>query len=123
MKRLPFYLLDIAAVLSFVIIGRSAHGHADNLGGVFRTSWPFLLGMAVAWGVLSLSKISFSSPLGGVTIVFTIVVVGMTTRVIVGQGTALGFIAVSLAYFSLTSALVRIVFTLFHRRSSLKKAV
>ncbi len=108
MKKIAFYLIDLLAVLSFVMIGRSAHGHTDSLSGVWRTSWPFLIGATVSWLFVKVRRLSISSPISGVIVVISTVAIGMVIRVLVGQGTALGFIAVSVAYFALTSLLIRL---------------
>lgn len=116
MKKIAFYLIDLIAVLSFVIIGRSAHGHTDSLLGIWRTSWPFLVGAILGWLLLAVRKHSISSVFAGITVTITVVIVGMVIRVVVGQGTALGFIGVSIAYFTLTSTLARIVYFFYSRK-------
>ncbi len=108
MKKIAFYAIDLLAVLSFVIIGRSAHGHSDSLAGVWMTSWPFLVGTSVGWLLVKVRSLSITSALAGLIVTLANVVIGMVIRVAVGQGTALGFIAVSLAYFAATSLFIRL---------------
>jgi hypothetical protein len=44
-------VLDILAVLVFVVIGRRNHEQGNALDATVETALPFLLGLAVAWGV------------------------------------------------------------------------
>lgn len=52
-RRVPPLLLpvlaDLAVVVLFAAIGRSAHEHGDSVAGVLSTAWPFLVGTAVGW--------------------------------------------------------------------------
>src|SRR5699024_6506425 len=38
-------LLDVLAVLAFVIAGRSSHAEGNALAGIATTAWPFLAGL------------------------------------------------------------------------------
>ena len=64
-------VLDLCCVLAFVIIGRASHAHGDSLSGIASTAWPFLAGL------------------------------GMALRVAAGQGTAVAFVLVALAFLGL----------------------
>jgi hypothetical protein len=100
-------LLDVAAVLVFVAIGRSVHGHADSLGGIWRTSWPFLAGVMVG----ELLGRTWRSPLGfsGVVVWLATVACGMALRVVAGQGIAVPFVLVALGFLGLTQLGWRVV--------------
>jgi hypothetical protein len=94
-------LLDICCVLVFVVIGRASHTKGETLGGIASTSWPFLCGLAVGWvatrgwrSPLALRRCGLGAWLGAVA-------VGMVLRVVAGQGTAVAFIAVALAFLGL----------------------
>lgn len=88
-------LIDILAVLIFVIIGRDNHGEENTLVGILETSAPFLIALAVAWIALRLLKIRrrlttalflWAVTVGG----------GLTLRNLAfGDGTALSFIVVT----------------------------
>lgn len=98
--------LDICCVLAFVIIGRASHAHGETLGGVASTAWPFLAGLAIGW--LGAGRAGAGRAAGqrlrvrqGVIIWLATVAVGMILRVIAGQGTAVAFIAVALAFLGL----------------------
>ena len=94
-------VLDVAAVLVFVVIGRANHGHGEAVAGVASTAWPFLAGLAVGW----LAARAWRRPAGlwpsGVAAWLGTVAVGMALRVLAGQGTALSFIVVALVFLGL----------------------
>ena len=94
-------VLDVAAVLVFVVIGRANHGHGEDVAGVTSTAWPFLAGLAVGW----LAALAWRQPAGlwpsGVAAGLGTVAVGMVLRVLAGQGTALSFIVVALVFLGL----------------------
>ena len=94
-------LLDICCVLIFVAIGRASHTKGETLAGVASTSWPFLCGLAVGW----LAARGWRRPLAlspaGVTVWLCTVAVGMLLRVVAGQGTAVAFVGVALAFLGL----------------------
>jgi hypothetical protein len=94
-------VLDIACVLIFVIIGRANHAKGESLAGIASTSWPFLVGLGAGW----LASRAWRRPLAirpaGLVVWLSTVAVGMVLRVISGQGTAVGFIAVALAFLAL----------------------
>ncbi len=97
-------LLDLAAVLLFVGIGRVAHTRGLTVTGLASTAWPFVSGLAAAWLLLALAgrwtaMASFSS--GLVVWLFT-VGLGMVLRVISGQGIAVAFVFVALGFLGAT---------------------
>jgi hypothetical protein len=93
--------LDACMVLAFVVIGRASHHQADGLAGVIRTAWPFLAGLAVG----EVATRSWKRPMAlvptGVGVWLSTVALGMILRVIAGQGTAVAFIFVALAFLGL----------------------
>ena len=94
-------VLDVACVLVFVIIGRASHVKGESLAGIASTSWPFLSGLGIGW----LAARAWRRPLAivpaGLVIWLCTVAIGMILRVISGQGTAAGFIAVALVFLAL----------------------
>jgi hypothetical protein len=92
---------DCCCVLLFVIIGRASHTKGESLGGIASTAWPFLAGLAGGW----LATRGWRRPLGlvpaGVGAWLGTVALGMVLRVVSGQGTALAFILVALAFLGL----------------------
>jgi len=107
--------LDILWVLVFVVIGRASHTKGESLGGIASTAWPFLAGLGAGWLALFLAwhrppghRTQKARPLpafavlpSGVVAWLATVTVGMALRVISGQGTAVAFIAVALAFLGL----------------------
>jgi FtsH-binding integral membrane protein len=92
---------DVCCVLAFVIIGRASHHQAGGLAGLASTAWPFLAGLAVGEaGTRSWRRPAALMPTG-VGVWLAAVAIGMTLRVVAGQGTALAFIGVALAFLGL----------------------
>lgn len=101
MRRVLGWLPDTCMVLAFVLIGRASHHAGGGLAGLADTAWPFLTGLAVgALAVRSWRRPAAIVPTG-VVVWLSTVGVGMTLRVIAGQGTAVAFIAVALAFLGL----------------------
>jgi hypothetical protein len=107
MRSLLAVITDVVLVLTFVVIGRASH-HASGglaglsgLAGIASTAWPFLAGLAAG----ELAVRSWRRPIAlmptGVVIWLSTVTIGMTLRVIAGQGTAVAFIAVALGFLGL----------------------
>jgi hypothetical protein len=92
---------DAALVLVFVLIGRHAHHVSGGFAGLVSTAWPFLAGLAIG----EVAARSWRRPAAiaptGVIVWLSTVAAGMTLRVLAGQGTALAFIAVALAFLGL----------------------
>lgn len=88
-------LIDILAVLIFVIVGRDNHGEENTVLGILDTAAPFLIALAIAWLVLRLLKIRRRLTMA--LVVWAITVGGGLTlrRVAFGDGTALSFIVVT----------------------------
>lgn len=88
-------LIDILAVLIFVIIGRDNHGEENTLLGVLGTSAPFLIALAVAWIAMHLLKIR--RRLTTALFVWAVTVGGGLTlrNLAFGDGTAFSFIVVT----------------------------
>jgi len=88
-------LVDILAVLIFVIVGRRNHDEANTLVGIFETSAPFLIALAVAWLALRLLKIRRRITMA--LFVWAVTVGGGLTlrNLAFGDGTALSFVIVT----------------------------
>lgn len=96
--------LDLVAVLVFVGIGRDVHVHAHglSLGGLASTAWPFVSGLALGWVVLILAHRPPGALGSGALVCGATVAVGMTLRVLAGQGTAFAFIVVAVCFLGAT---------------------
>ena len=87
--------LDAAALLVFVVIGRSNHG--ESLWGVLGTWWPFLAGLVVGWLVLRAWRTPLQLIWTGLGVWLVIVVVALLLRVASGQGVQTSFVIVTFA--------------------------
>ena len=98
-RERPWWLVwDIVAILVFVAIGRNVHDHGVRLGGMTRTSWPFLVGLVIAWWLVRRRHWDGGGVVAGLVVLTTTVVVGMALRVISGQGSAVAFIVVAILF-------------------------
>ena len=98
MKGRGWLLLDVVAVLAFVGIGVSVHAHGGGPVRWASVAWPFLVGLGVAWAAVGATRRPLSTPQGGVVVTVVTVGVGMTLRVVSGQGTAVAFAVVALCF-------------------------
>jgi hypothetical protein len=96
--RRLYAAIDLVIVVLFVGIGRSVHDHGVNVSGMTSTTWPFALGLAIGWLVVIVSHRSGATWRDGVVVSLATVSVGMTLRVLAGQGTAIAFIVVALVF-------------------------
>jgi Protein of unknown function (DUF3054) len=94
-------VIDVCCVLIFVIIGRASHTKGESLAGIASTSWPFLTGLAVGWAGSRAWRRPLALRPSGLTIWLSTVALGMVLRVVSGQGTAVAFIGVALAFLGL----------------------
>jgi hypothetical protein len=94
-------LLDVCWVLAFVAIGRASHDHGESAAGLASTAWPFLTGLAVGWLVTRAWRRPAAIVPAGLGAWLGTVAIGMILRVVAGQGAALAFIAVALAFLAL----------------------
>jgi hypothetical protein len=111
-------LADLIIVLIFVVIGRVTHDHGVYAGGVLSTAWPFVSGLAVGWLVMRATGRSGTRPRDGGIICLYTVVVGMTLRVIAGQGTAIAFILVALGFLGAFMIAWRVLVSTIRRRQT-----
>ncbi|WP_417508267.1 DUF3054 domain-containing protein [Microbacterium sp.] len=90
-------LIDLVLVVVFCVIGRLSHdeGIFSDLPGLLNTTWPFVLALLLAHGVLLLRKAQPDRMLPGVMVWFLTVVIGLLLRLFSGQGTAVPFIIVA----------------------------
>ena len=93
--------LDTCCVLAFVAIGRASHDHGESAAGLASTAWPFLTGLGAGWLVTRAWRRPSAIVPGGVGAWLGAVAVGMILRVAAGQGTALAFVGVALAFLAL----------------------
>jgi hypothetical protein len=94
-------VLDVAAVLVFVVIGRASHQDGETIPGVASTAWPFLAGLGAGWLVARVWRRPAALVPSGVAAWLGTVAVGMVLRVVAAQGTAVSFIIVALCFLGL----------------------
>ena len=94
-------VLDVCCVLVFVIIGRASHTKGEAVAGIASTAWPFLAGLAVGWLAARAWRAPLALRAAGIVVWLCTVALGMAARVAAGQGTALAFIIVALAFLGL----------------------
>jgi len=98
MRAAACWLTDACCVLAFVVIGRSAHHHGESLAGIGSTAWPFLAGLAAGLLATRAWRRPAAIVPAGVGAWLGSAAIGMLLRVAAGQGTALPFIGVALAF-------------------------
>lgn len=94
-------LLDICCVLVFVAIGRASHTKGETAAGIASTAWPFLCGLAVGWILSRAWRRPLALRPTGIGAWLCTVAIGMGLRVLAGQGTAVAFTGVALAFLGL----------------------
>jgi hypothetical protein len=94
-------VLDVCCVLVFVVIGRASHTKGESLAGIASTSWPFLCGLAAGWAASRAWRRPLALRPAGLAVWLCTVALGMILRVVSGQGTAVAFIIVALAFLGL----------------------
>ena len=109
-------VLDVGCVLVFVIIGRASHVRGESLAGIASTAWPFLCGLAAGWAAARAWRHPLALRPAGLLAWLGTVALGMVLRVISGQGTAVAFIAVALAFLGLFLLGWRLIWGLVKRR-------
>jgi FtsH-binding integral membrane protein len=92
---------DFCCVLAFVIIGRASHAQGESVAGIMSTAWPFLAGLAGGWLAARAWRRPAALAPAGVGAWLGAAGLGMILRVVAGQGTAVAFVAVALAFLGL----------------------
>jgi Protein of unknown function (DUF3054) len=108
--------LDVLCVLLFVVIGRASHTRGESLAGIASTAWPFLCGLAAGWAASRAWRRPLALRPAGLVVWLCTVALGMILRVVSGQGTAVAFIIVALAFLGLFLLGWRVVARLLTRQ-------
>ncbi len=92
----PAIAVDVICVLVFAIVGRSSHGEGNDVLGVARTAWPFLVGVLVGAVAGRIWRRPASIP-SGLAVWLGALIVGMVLRFLTGGGVPLAFVLVTAA--------------------------
>jgi Protein of unknown function (DUF3054) len=92
---------DLACTLLFVVIGRANHHAGESPAGLWDTFWPFAAGTVAGLAAVRFWRRPAAVRPTGVAVWLGTVVIGMILRVLAGQGTAVAFILVALAFLGL----------------------
>lgn len=103
-RRRSVFVVDVLAVLLFVVIGRASHHHGETAPGIASTAWPFAVGLCAGWELVAAVRHRRGKPIApsslptATAVCATTVAVGMILRVVAGQGTAPAFIGVATGF-------------------------
>ena len=81
--------------------GGQATARPGGLAGLGTTAWPFLAGMGIGELATCSCRLRVALVPTGVGVWLSTVAIGMSLRILAGQGTAMVFIAVALAFLGL----------------------
>ena len=76
---------DALLIVTFAAIGRAEHDTGNPVLGVLATAWPFLVGAAIGWLIVTRASKRMPIPPGpGITVWLSTVIFGMLLRQITG---------------------------------------
>jgi Protein of unknown function (DUF3054) len=101
MRAVTGAVFDLCCVGAFVAIGRASHGEGETIAGLARTLWPFAAGLAAGWLATRAWRRPAAVVRAGAGVWLVTVGLGMVLRVVSGQGTAVAFVFVALAFLGL----------------------
>lgn len=97
MRSLPAVVLDVVAVLAFVLAGRRTHASGVDAAGLVGTAWPFLVALCAGWVLARAWRSPAAVLRTGVPVWLVTVALGMLLRRVTGDGTAVAFVLVATA--------------------------
>jgi hypothetical protein len=116
--RCKLQLLDVVAVVAFVVIGRRSHDEAETLAGVINTAAPFLIGLVGAWFVLASwrppTAVIVGPAVAALTAAFGLVLRGL----VFDEGTAASFVIVTVLFLTAAMTGWRLVARFLDRRTA-----
>jgi FtsH-binding integral membrane protein len=101
MRAVTGAVLDLCCVGAFVAIGRASHNEGETVAGLARVAWPFLTGLAAGWLITRAWRRPAGLTAAGAGVWISTVALGMVLRVVSGQGIAVAFVFVALAFLGL----------------------
>lgn len=112
-------VLDIAAVVVFVVAGRDEHQQTSTVTDILTVSAPFLIGIAVGSGLAWIRERDLATLSAGLIILLTTMTLGMVLRRVVwDRGTAMAFVVVTAGFLTVTLLGWRTVRRAFRRPGS-----
>ncbi|HET9655339.1 MAG TPA: DUF3054 domain-containing protein [Kineosporiaceae bacterium] len=101
-RAAPAIVVDLVAVVVFVLLGRRSHNENEAVTGVLVTLWPFLTGLMAGWAVVGLRRARPLAWTTGAVLVVATVTVGMVLRHTVSHdGTPPSFVAVATTFLTI----------------------
>ncbi|MBS3177162.1 MULTISPECIES: DUF3054 domain-containing protein [unclassified Pseudoclavibacter] len=89
-------IVDLLLVVVFAVIGRMSHAEGLSLAGIVTTGWPFVLGLLLAWVLVTLFRWKPWRPFpAGVFVWIVTVGGGMLLRLMIGDTAEVPFIIVA----------------------------
>ena len=111
---------DVAAVVLFAAVGRSAHDESSGAVAVLTIAAPFLVGLLVGWTVSTAARRRPLALRTGVTLWLTTVGIGLVLRRTVwDRGTAVSFVIVAAIVLGALVVGWRAMWVIAHRRRGL----
>jgi hypothetical protein len=92
-RQVAAFVVDLALVAAFVVIGRSSH--REDQSAFVATFWPFATGLVVGWAAARGWRRPFAIARTGVPVWVATVLVGMLLRAASGQGVQVSFVVVA----------------------------
>lgn len=108
-------VIDAVAVLLFALLGRLSHDSGFSVLGWLGTSWPFLLGLAVAWALVLTGTVR-PAPGTGLGVLIVTWFVGIVVRSIVNLSLPWMFLLTSLIFLGILMVGWRVVASFVTRR-------
>lgn len=115
------FVVDVAFVLIFVLVGRRSHGETAGFTGLMTTLWPFLVALIAGWLVTWAWRRPFAVVWPGIPIWLMTVALGMLIRTSAAQGVQPSFIAVAFVVLGVFLVGWRLVAMPFLRRRALRR--
>lgn len=106
---LPTALIDVLAVVVFVVVGQRNHDGSSDVYGVINLAAPFLIALGTSWAILRTWRGPFNRASFVATWAITVVGGLFLRRVIFDRGIALAFIIVAVISLGLLLGLGRLL--------------
>lgn len=117
-------MLDLVAVIVFVVVGRDEHQQTSTIGDILTVSAPFLIGVGVGTALAWAARHDLRRLDAGVIVLITTLVVGMMLRRWAwDRGTAATFVIVTAAFFALMMLGWRVIQVVMSRRRGYSRHV